>query len=96
VARKFDWHISEFRRIRKSEGIVELLTKMGAEVVASLNPELHAAQAKRGQPVEDGYGFRVSLDGTRARLHILPYTARAQAHEEAHTSILKHLKVENG
>jgi hypothetical protein len=89
----FDWHLDEFERIRKSEGVVELLREIGEEIVSSLNSELHAAQQARDQTVEDGYKFYVTNGGeaSRARLHVLAFTARAMAHEAAHQSILRKL-----
>lgn len=87
---RFDWHDREFGpQIRKAPGMVALLDSMGEEWVARLNTELHAAQARRKQPVEDGYIHDVTTGGTRARLYIVATTARAQAHEAEHSSILK-------
>lgn len=89
----FDWHLDEFEHIRKSDEMVEFLHGIGTELCASLNAELNEAQAERKQPIEDGYKFYVTNEGTasRARLHILAFTARAQAHEAVHQSILKRL-----
>lgn len=92
----FDWHMSEFERIRKSAGMVEFLTEMGTELVGRLNAELHGAQEARNQPVEDGYKFYITTDGedgnkSRARLHIVAFTARGIAHEAVHQSILRML-----
>jgi geranylgeranyl pyrophosphate synthase len=72
--------------------MVAYLEAKGEEWVAELNTELHAAQAKRKQPVEDGYDHHVTTGGTRARLYIVAETARAQAHEAKHSSILKLMK----
>lgn len=88
-----NWNMAEFRRIRNSPGMTEFLRAKGEEWVTELNGELHAAQAKRKQPIEDGYDYWVS-HGTRARLHVIAKTARAQAHEAEHSSILKTMKVE--
>lgn len=88
----FKWHIPEFKRIRNSPGQVAELEAMGEKWVAELNAELRAAQAKRRQPIEDGYKYWIS-HGTRARLHIIAATARAQAHEAEHSSILRLMKV---
>jgi hypothetical protein len=88
----FKWNISEFKRIRNSPGMVALLEAKGEEWVAELNAELREAQAKRRQPIEDGYKYWISR-GTRARLHIIAATARAQAHEAEHSSILRLMKV---
>jgi hypothetical protein len=81
--------LAEFRRIRKTPALEAQLEAMGTEWVARLNTELHAAQTKRKQPVEDGYVAHVNQGTTRVRLHIVAATARAQAHEKAHSSILK-------
>ena len=89
---RFEWHISEFKRVRNSPGMVAFLEARGEEWVAELNAELRAAQAKRKQPIEDGYEYWISK-GTRARLHIIAKTARAQAHEAEHSSILRLMKV---
>lgn len=91
-----DWNLDEFERIRKSEGIVEYLHETGKQLVSGLNAELHAAQRERGQTVEDGYKYYVTGadeggDTSRARLHVLAFTARAMAHEAKHQSILKRL-----
>lgn len=89
----FDWHLDEFERIRKSEGIVSFLHETGKQLVSGLNAELHAAQRARDQPVEDGYKYYVTneANASRARLHVLAFTARGQAHEAAHQSILRRL-----
>lgn len=89
---RFDWHDEEFPPIRKSPGMVAYLEEKGEEWVAELNADLHAAQAKRKQPVEDGYTHYVHVGGTRARLYIVAATARAQAHEARHNMILKLMK----
>lgn len=89
---RFEWHLSEFRRVRNSPGMTEFLRAKGEEWVAELNAELREAQARRKQPIEDGYDYWISK-GTRARLHIIAKTARAQAHEAEHSSILKVMKV---
>lgn len=91
MARFTNWNMEEFRRIRTCEGIVGALDAMGDEWVESLNAELHEAQEMRRQPVEDGYVKHVVAEGARARLHIVPATARAQAHEDMHHSILRHI-----
>lgn len=87
---RVDWHLDEFERIRTSEGMHEYLNELGTKLVSELNAELHEAQAARSQPIADGYKFYVT-QGTRARLHILAFTARAQAHEAKHQSILRKL-----
>lgn len=78
-----------FRELRHATALEGLLHERGETWIARLNTELHAAQAKRKQPVEDGYTYHVSGVGTRLRLYIVAATARAQAHERAHSSILK-------
>ena len=89
---RFDWHIDEFANIRKAPGMIAYLEKMGAEWVGELNTELKAAQEARDQPVEDGYFHHVTDGGSRARLFLVAGTARAQAHEAKHNSILKKMK----
>lgn len=86
---RIDWHTEEFANIRRSPGMVAHLKAMGEEWEARLNSELHAAQAARKQPVEDGYDHHITTGGTRARLYMVAATARAQAHEAKHNSILK-------
>jgi geranylgeranyl pyrophosphate synthase len=80
---------AEFERIRKAAKLESILRVRGETWCARLNTELHAAQAKRKQPVEDGYTFYIHGGGSRLRLYIVAFTARAQAHERAHSSILK-------
>jgi hypothetical protein len=89
VASKIKWNLDEFERIRKAPLLEAKLVAMAEEWVARLNAELRAAQAKRKQPVEDGYTFHLSRKGNRSRVHIVAFTARAQAHEAKHQSILK-------
>jgi hypothetical protein len=88
-------HNEEFERVRKTGAMIGLLHLRGEEWVERLNNELHAAQAKRRQPVEDGYVYHVSDRGTRARLYVVAATARAQAHERAHSSILRLMETTN-
>lgn len=90
---RFEWNVDEFERIRKSPGMIGHLNAIGRETVSRCNAELHAAQAKRKQPVEDGYDRTLSLIGDRARLIITPVTARAMAHEAVNHSILKNLPI---
>jgi hypothetical protein len=92
---RFEWNIDEFERIRKSPGVIGHLNSIGRETVSRCNAELHAAQAKRKQPVEDGYDRTLSLIGDRATLIITPVTARAMAHEAVNNAILKNLPVGN-
>jgi hypothetical protein len=89
VASKIKWNLDEFERIRKAPLLEAKLVEMAEEWVGRLNAELHAAQAKRKQPVEDGYTFHLSQRGNRSRVHIVAFTARAQAHEARNQSILK-------
>jgi hypothetical protein len=84
-----EWNFDEFERVRTSSGISTLFHERGEDWVDRLNAELHAAQAKRKQPVEDGYEYYVNQGGTRTRMYVVAITARAQAHERAHSSILK-------
>jgi hypothetical protein len=78
-----------FVEMRKDPKLVSILRVRGETWVARLNAELHAAQKARKQPIADGYTFYVHTEGSRARLYIVATTARAQAHERKHSSILK-------
>ena len=80
---------SGFVKMRKDEKLVSLLRERGETWCARLNEELHKAQTARKQPVADGYTYHLHTEGTRARLYIVAFTARAQAHEKKHSSILK-------
>jgi hypothetical protein len=82
-------HDEEFIKVRKSERLDAYFHELGTEWVDKLNAELHAAQEKRHQKVEDGYVYHVNDKGDRLRLYVIAATARAQAHERAHSSILK-------
>jgi len=62
---------------------------MGEQWVGDLNRELNAAQARRKQPIEDGYKFSISHNDDRIRMRIWAFTARAMVHEAKHQSILK-------
>lgn len=92
MATKITWNMDEFTRIRKAPALVAKLHAMGEEWTGDLNEELHAAQARRKQPVEDGYTYHINTGGTRARMYIVAATARAQAHERKHSSILKAMR----
>lgn len=78
-----------FIAMRKDAKLVSMLRVRGETWVSRLNAELHKAQRARKQPIADGYKFYVHTEGTRARLYIVAFTARAQAHERKHSSILK-------
>jgi len=78
-----------FVEMRKDPKLVSILRVRGETWVSRLNSELHAAQSARRQKVEDGYAYYVHTTGTRARLYVVATTARAQAHERKHSSILK-------
>ena len=80
---------STFREVRKASKLVSILRARGETWCERLNAELHAAQRARRQPIADGYTYYVHTGGSRARLYIVAFTARAQAHEKAHSSILK-------
>lgn len=86
-----DWghNNPEWRRIRTSPGIEAELETRGKTWTERLNTELHAAQAKRKQPIEDGYSHDVTTGGSRDRLYVWPFTARAIAHEAVNQSMLK-------
>lgn len=86
-------HNPERQRILKSPEMVAYLDSVGSETVSRCNADLHAAQAARNQPQEDGYDHRVSTQGTRARLYIAASTARGMAHEAVNQSILKNIPV---
>lgn len=83
----------EWKRIRTSPEMKAYLDAIGQETVARCNASLHAAQAARNQPQEDGYAADVVATGDRARLNINPTTARAKAHEAVHHDILKNLPI---
>jgi hypothetical protein len=78
-----------FVEMRKDAKLVSMFRVRGETWCARLNAELHAAQTARKQPVADGYTFYVHTEGTRVRLYVVAFTARAQAHEKKHSSILK-------
>jgi len=78
-----------FVEMRKDSKLVSILRVRGETWVSRLNAELHAAQKARRQPIADGYAFYVHTEGSRARLYVVATTARAQAHERKHSSILK-------
>jgi hypothetical protein len=82
----------EWRRIRNTPEMTAYLEHIGVETVSRSNSDLHAAQAKRRQPQEDGYDHHIS-HGSRARLTIFPDTPRAMAHEAVNQTILKNLPV---
>jgi hypothetical protein len=88
---EIDWghNNPEWRRIRTSPRMTADLEERGKQWTARLNNELRAAQAARHQPIADGYAHTVSTSGTRARLYVWPYTARAIAHEAVNQSMLK-------
>lgn len=86
-----NWNESEFTRIRKAPALEATFHEMGLEWADALNNELHAAQAKRKQEEADGYDYHVRNEPSRLRLYMVASTARGQAHEAKHHSILKHL-----
>ena len=79
----------EWEQIRKAAELKNQLEDRGKQWVDRLNDDLHAAQAKRKQPVEDGYTYEVTTEGSRDRLYVWPYSARAIAHEAVNQSMLK-------
>lgn len=81
-----------WREMRNSPGTDDYLNNVGEEVVSRCNADLHAAQAKRNQPVEDGYDFHIT-HGTRSRLNVFPTTPRAIAHEAVNQTILKNMPI---
>jgi hypothetical protein len=88
----FGFNNPAWREMRNSPAVDEYLDRVGAETVAKCNADLHAAQTKRRQPVEDGYDFHIT-HGTRRRLNIFPDTPRAMAHEAVNQTILKNVTV---
>lgn len=82
----------DWQYIRKTPELMELFRGMGESIVQELNWELHAAQARRKQPIADGYKYTIRRDEDRLRMYIWTFTARAMAHEAAHQSILKHMR----
>lgn len=86
----FGFENPEWRAMRNSPGVDEYLHKLGEETVSRCNADLRAAQAKRGQPQEDGYDYHIT-HGSRSRLKVFPSTPRAIAHEAVNQTILKHL-----
>lgn len=79
----------EWNRIRTSEEMQAHLEARGQEWTARLNGDLRSAQAQRKQPIEDGYDHNVNNEGSRARLYVWPFTARAIAHEAVNQAMLK-------
>lgn len=82
-------HNEEFVKLRKDPKLESIFRVRGETWVSRLNSELHAAQAARRQPVKDGYTYYVHDGGSRLRLYVVAFTARAQAHEKKHSTILK-------
>jgi len=78
-----------FREVRKSAGLEAIFAENGDTWVNRLNNELILAEAKRSQPPEDGYVYHLHRGTTRVRMYVVAATARAQAHERKHSSILK-------
>jgi hypothetical protein len=79
----------EFENVRKASKLESILRVRGETWTSRLNAELHKAQRARRQPIADGYTFYIHSSGSRLRLYIVAFTARAQAHERKHSSILK-------
>lgn len=84
-----NWNMDEFRDVRKMEGLYEQLDERGKLWTDRLNDDLHNAQAKRKQPIEDGYTYAITTEGSRDRLYVWPYTARSIAHEAVTQAMLK-------
>ncbi len=84
------WNMREFARIRNSPGVTELLESIADTDVDRSNADLHAAQAKRKQPQEDGFTSSTT-HGDRTRVNIYPFTARAIAHDAVNHAIVKNL-----
>lgn len=90
-----NWRESEFTRIRKSEVLETQFHEMGFDWAERLNAELHGAQTARKQPESDGYDYHVRNEGTRVRLYVVASTARGQAHEAKHHSMLKLMRTDD-
>lgn len=88
-------HNEEFEEMRHDPAIEKLFAQRGDTWTYRLNSELARAQAKRKQPVEEGYTYHISHFGSRIRMYVLTYTARAMAHERKHSSILKLMETTN-
>lgn len=88
----FGFNNPEWREMRNSPGTDDYLTQLGEQIVARCNADLRAAQAKRGQPQEDGYDYHIT-HGSRSRLNVFPTTARAMAHEAVNQTILKNMPI---
>jgi hypothetical protein len=81
-----------WREMRNSPGVDAYLHGVGEETISRCNADLRAAQAKRGQPQEDGYDFTIT-HGSRSRLTVFPNTPRAMAHEAVNQSIIKNVPI---
>lgn len=92
---EFDRNSTEWNRIRTSAGMQAHLKAIGDADVSRSNADLRAAQAARKQPQEDGYTSNITTEGSRARLYIWPYTARAIAHEAVNHTSIKNLPIGN-
>ena len=88
---RVEMHHEAFDEMRKDPKLRAALSLWGQSATDELNAELAAAQERREQSVEPGYESSVVAGAghTRARLYIAAATARAQAHEKAHDSLLK-------
>lgn len=89
VSIDFGFNNPEWKRIRTTPETKAELEARGKQWTSRLNAELRAAQAKRKQPIEDGYMYEVTTEGSRYRLYVWPFTARAIAHEAVNQSMLK-------
>lgn len=85
----FGYDNPEWKSIRTTPEMKSELSARGKSWTDRLNAELRAAQAARRQPIEDGYTYEVTTEGSRYRLYVWPFTARAIAHEAVNQSMLK-------
>lgn len=85
----FGYNNPEWKRIRTTSETKAELEARGQQWVDRLNAGLRAAQGARKQPLEDGYMYDVTEEGSRYRLYVWPFTARAIAHEAVNQSMLK-------
>lgn len=86
----FSYNNPVWRELRNSPGVDAYLDRVGEETVARCNADLREAQARRKQPVEDGYDHHTT-HGSRSRLNIFPSTPRAMAHEAVNQAILQNV-----
>jgi hypothetical protein len=62
----------EWNRIRHAQQLREELDARGRQWVERLNADLRSAQSARNQPLEDGYTYNITTEGSRDRLYVWP------------------------